>query len=169
MILKALAMTAAVAAAFINPESEPGHSYRLIAAPAGVTEVGFVDASSIVRKSTGASYWWLVVYQPPAAMKGGPRVVYQLRQRIADCAQRRTRDSVVVAHLENGDDRWLSLIGRFRPARAGSVAESELAFVCEGKLVEPEARGLESIDEALRFVAAAHKTAEHAMPPRADR
>ena len=169
MIFKALAMAAAVTVAFSNPESETGHRYRLIAAPAGVTEVGFVDASSVVRKSTGASYWWLVVYQPPAALKSGPRVVYQLRQRTADCVQRRTRDSVVVAHLENGDDRWLSLIGRSRPARAGSVAESELAFVCEGKLMEPGARPFESIDEAMRFVAAAHNSAGRAVPPSTDR
>jgi len=168
-ILWGLAMASLSSAALAGPP----HRFQLFAATPRSGEFGFVDMASFDRTPTGVTYWSLSVYEPPAQISNGPPVIYQMRQRTADCARRSTKDDIVVARLKNGDERWISLVGHFRPVRPGSVGESELMLVCSDERPDARLPAFATIEEAVRFsdeVAARQPrqpaTGPHAMPDR---
>jgi hypothetical protein len=131
------------------------HRYQLFAVLPGASELGFVDVASFDRTAAGVTYWSLSVYEPPAQISNSLPVVYQMRQRTADCASERTKDQIVVARLQNGDERWISLVSQYRAVRPGSIGESELAFVCSGKLPEADLPAFPTAEAAVRFSDAA--------------
>jgi hypothetical protein len=146
-----LALGLAILGGSSDLADESAHRYQLIAVEPGGAEYGFVDAASVERADTSVTYWWLSIYEPPAVMKNGPAVLYQTRQRMADCAHDRTRDLIVMARYQNGDERWISLVSRFRPVVPGSVGESELKFVCDGTLPEARLPAFDTIEAASQF------------------
>jgi hypothetical protein len=154
MYRKILTFALALLGAGAARPADLGHRFQLIAVDPGRTQFGFVDATSLNRSANGVSYWWLVIYQPAAVTRDASPVVYQMRQRSADCAGRRTRDTVVMAHYENGDERWISLISRYRSIRPGSVGDSELRFACDGVLPDKGLPVFDSIEAARTFAAA---------------
>jgi len=152
-----LGLALALAGAPMATISQTSHDYQLIAAVPGATELGFVDAGSFDRTPSGVTYWTLSVYEPPALIVDSPPVIYQMRQRIADCAGRRTKDQIVMARLQNGAERWISLIGHYRRVRPGSIGESELEFVCSGKLPGPKLPAFPTVEAAVQFSDVAHQ------------
>jgi hypothetical protein len=153
--MKTILLGLALASLSTAATGQAAHRYQLFALAPGASELGFVDVASFERTSAGVNYWSLSVYEPPAQISNSLPVIYQMRQRVADCAGHRTKDQIVVARLLNGDERWISLVGRYRPVHAGSIGEAELAFVCSGKLPEANLPAFPTIEAAVRFSDAA--------------
>jgi hypothetical protein len=153
--MKTIVLGLALASLSAAAVGQSEHRYQLFAVAPGATEFGFVDDASFDRTSARVTYWSLSVYEPPAWISNGLPVVYQMRQRIADCVGRQTKDQIVVARLQNGDERWISLIGRYRPIHPNSTGESELMFVCFGKLPKPNLPAFATTEAAVRFSDAA--------------
>lgn len=153
MYVKLLVFALTLLGAGAARSADTEHRFQLIAIDPDRTQFGFVDAASLDRSAGGVTYWWLAIYQPPAITKDASPVLYQMRQRHADCAGGRTRDVTVMARYQSGDERWISLIGRYRPIRPGSIGESEFRFACEGFLPDKGLPVFASIEAARTFAA----------------